>query len=425
VSLTSRERVRLALQHEEPDRVPIDFGATRTSGIAATAYRRLVEALGLAEPVRVYDVKQQLAQPSLEAIERMGGDVVQVTRLGPTTGMPFLEIDAWKPGRLTDGSPALVPRAFDPSQATDGALEIRRDGILYARRSLESSYFDVCPFPLAAAETPEDVGRFSWPDPWSAREEAWLRARVEELWNGTDKALFAGLPMLCSSFFELGAVLFGFERFLESLLLRRAMIERWLDLALAHHCAVAERFLAIAGPFIEAIQTSDDFGAQESLLISPGMYRELFKPRQARWVEFVKARTRAKVFLHCDGAVSAILPDFIEIGIDILNPVQTSATGMDPTRLKREYGRHLAFWGAGVDTQSTLPFGSVEEIRREVRERVAQLSPGGGFVFATVHNIQPDVSPDKILAVFETARECGAYGETRRAITGAAGTSTG
>lgn len=373
------------------------------------AYRRLVEALGLPEDVRVYDVKQQLALPSLDAIERMGGDVVQVTRLGPTTGMPFLEIDAWKPGRLTDGSPCLVPRAFEPTPGADGAEEIRRAGTLYARRPPDAPFFDVCPFPLAQARTPEDVERFEWPDPWSDREDAWLRAQVEGLWAGTDKALFAGLPMLSSSFFELGAVLFGFERFLESLLLRREMIERWLDVALAHHCAIADRFLSVAGPYIEAVQTSDDFGAQDTLLLSPAMYRELFKPRQAKWVEFVKARTRAKVFLHCDGAILPILPDLVEIGIDVLNPVQTSAAGMDPARLKRDYGRRLAFWGAGVDTQRTLPFGSLEEIRREVRERVALMAPGGGYVFATIHNIQPDIPPEKILAVFETARRSGRF----------------
>ena len=403
MGLTSRERVRLALEHEEPDRVPIDVGATRTSGIAATAYRRLVEHLGLREDVCVYDVKQQLALPSLDVVNRLGGDVVQVTRLGPTTGMPFLEIDDWKPGALVDGSPALVPRAFNPSTTPDGTLEIRRDGVLYARRTPDAPYFDVCPFPLARAHTLDDVERFEWPDPWSVREEEWLRRRVSALWSGTDKALFGGLPMLCSSFFELGAVLFGFERFLESLLLRREMIERWLDLALEHHCAIADRFLAIAGPYLEAIQTSDDFGAQESMLISPRMYREMFKPRQARWVEFVKARTRAKVFLHCDGAVAPILPDFIEIGIDILNPLQASAAGMEPARLKREYGSRLAFWGAGVDTQATLPFGSLDDIRREVRQRIAELAPGGGFVFATIHNIQPDIPPGKILAVFDEA----------------------
>lgn len=409
MTMTSRERVRLALDHQEPDRVPIDFGASRTSGIAAVAYRRLVEHLGLREDVRVYDVKQQLAAPSLAALERMGGDVVQVTRLGPTTGMPFLAIDEWKQGCLSDGSPALLPAAYEPLTLADGTLELRRDGVLYARRTPSSLYFDVCPCPLATAQTEADVEAYVWPDAWSEREEAWLRASVEALWRGTDKALFAGLPMLCSSFFEIGTVLFGFERFLENLLLRREMMEHWLDLKLAHDCAILERFLAIVGPYVEAVQTSDDFGAQDSLLVRPALYRELFKPRQAKWIEFVKARTRAKVFLHCDGAVAPIVPDFVEIGVDALNPLQASARGMDPGRLKREFGSRLTFWGAGIDTQTTLPFGSTDEIRREVRERVALLAPGGGFVFASVHNIQADIPPEKVLAVFETARACGDY----------------
>lgn len=408
-SMTGRERVRAALNHREADRVPVDFGGTRVSGIAATAYRRLAERVGVAGDIRIYDVKQQLAEPSLAMIRRMGGDVVQVPRLGPTTGMPFLALDEWKPGRMTDGSPCLVPAAYEPVILDDGTIQIHRDGVLYAQRFPSSLYFDVCPAPLAQAETPADIDRFVWPDPWSDREEAWLRARVGELHAKTDLALFAGLPMLCCSFFEVGAVLFGYERFMENLLVNPEMMEHWLDVKLAHDCAILERYLAVAGPYIEAIQTNDDFGAQDALQIPPGLYRSMFKPRQRKWIEFVKARTPAKVFLHCDGAVSEILPDFIEIGIDILNPLQTSARGMEPEKLKREYGRDLSFWGGGVDTQTTLPFGSVDDIRREVRDRVRLLGPGGGFVFTTIHNIQPDIPPEKILAVFETVAECGAY----------------
>jgi uroporphyrinogen decarboxylase len=184
------------------------------------------------------------------------------------------------------------------------------------------------------------------------------------------------------------------------------LVEHWLDVKLAHDCAILDKFLAVAGPFIEAIQMNDDFGTQTSLQISPQLYRRLFKPRQKKWIEFVKARTQAKVFLHCDGAVEALIPDFIEIGIDVLNPLQTSARGMDPGRIKRQYGRDLAFWGGGVETQTTLPFGSLDDIRREVRERTSLLAPGGGFVFATIHNIQPDIPPDKILAIYETVAEC-------------------
>jgi uroporphyrinogen decarboxylase len=181
-----------------------------------------------------------------------------------------------------------------------------------------------------------------------------------------------------------------------------ALVEYWLDRQLAHACDILDRFLAITGPCIEAIQMNDDFGAQTALQISPAIYRRIFKPRQKRWIEFVKRRTAAKVFIHCDGAIEEILPDFIDVGIDVLNPVQTSAAGMDPAKLKRNYGRDLVFWGGGVETQTTLPFGTLADIRREVNEHLRILGPDGGFVFATIHNIQPDIPPEKILAVFDT-----------------------
>jgi uroporphyrinogen decarboxylase len=401
-ALTSRERVRRALNHQPTDRVPVDLGGSRITGIGALAYRNLLRHLGREETVRVYDVKQQLAEPSLAMVDRLGGDVVQLSRLGPTTGMPFLAVDEWKPGRLTDGSPALVPAALEERRAADGTIEIVHGGERFAWRSPEALFFDVCWSPLAHARTRADLDAFVWPDPWSEREERHLRERVTALHGGTDKALFAGLPMLNCSFFELNLLLFGFENFMMLLVDEPELVEYWLDRQLAHACDILDRFLAIAGPHIEAIQLNDDFGAQTALQISPAVYRRLFKPRQKQWIEFVKRRTAAKVFIHCDGAIAEIVPDFIEVGIDVLNPVQTSAAGMDPVRLKREYGRDLAFWGGGVETQTTLPFGTVADIRREVTEHLRILAPGGGHVFATIHNIQPDIPPEKILAVFDT-----------------------
>ena len=267
----------------------------------------------------------------------------------------------------------------------------------------------MCWAPLAQAETTADIDRFVWPDPWSEREAEYLRQRIQDIYYGTDKALFAGLSNMVCSFFEMSLVLFGFENFMMKLAMDRDLIEYWLDAKLAHDLAILEPYLAIAGPFLEGIQMNDDFGAQSALQLSPRLYRELFKPRQKKWIEFVKARTRAKVFIHCDGAIEEILPDFIEIGIDVLNPLQTSAKGMDPQRIKQKYGKDLAFWGGGVETQTTLPFGTVEDVRREVRERVKLLGIGGGYVFATIHNIQADISPEKILAIYDTVAECGTY----------------
>jgi uroporphyrinogen decarboxylase len=408
-TLTSRERVRLALNHQEPDQVPVDVGGSRVTAISAIAYRNLLRHLGLNEEIRVYDFKQQVAIPSLRVINRLGGDVVQLQRLGPTSGMAFLAIDRWKPGQLTDGSPCLVTEACEEVVSEDGEHQVVSKGEVFARRSSESLYYDVCWAPLADAQTPADIDHFVWPDGWTEREDQFVRQQVKALYEGTDKALFAGLPMFVCSFFELSLVLFGFENFMMKLAMDRDLVEYWLDAKLEHDLAILEKFLAIAGPVIEGIQMNDDFGAQTALQISPRIYRELFKPRQRKWIEFVKARTHAKVFIHCDGAIEDILPDFIEIGIDVLNPLQTSAKGMDPQRIKQRFGKDLSFWGGGVETQTTLPFGTVEEVRREVRERVQLLGAGGGYVFATIHNIQADIPPEKILAIYDTVSECGKY----------------
>jgi uroporphyrinogen decarboxylase len=408
-TLTSRERVRLALNHQEPDRVPVDFGASRVTAISAIAYRNLLLHLGLKEDIRIYDIKQQLALPSLEVINRLGGDVLQLQRLGPTSGMAFLAIDRWKPGLMTDGSPCLVPETCEEAGRQSQEIQVVWNGETYARRSPESLYYDVCWAPLANAQTTADIDRFVWPDPWTEREEQFVRQQLKAFYEGTDKAIFAGLPMFVCSFFELSLVLFGFENFMLKLVEDRDLVEYWLHAKLAHDLAFLDRFLALAGPYLEAIQMNDDFGAQTALQISPRIYRELFKPRQRKWIEFVKARTRAKIFLHCDGAIAEILPDFIEIGIDVLNPLQTSAKGMDPKRIKLQFGKHLAFWGGGVETQTTLPFGSVDDVRREVRERVKLLGADGGYVFATTHNLQADISPEKIMAIYNTVAKCGRY----------------
>ncbi|MGA3325182.1 MAG: uroporphyrinogen decarboxylase family protein [Terriglobia bacterium] len=407
-SLTSRDRVIAALNHEKADRVPIDFGGSRVTGIAAVAYRRLLEHLGVPEDVHLYDLKQQLADPSLAMIERMGGDVVQLHRLAPTTGMPFLFVDCWKTGCMTDGAPCLVPEAYESRQLAEGVIEIIHQGEVIARRPTTGLYFDACHAPLANAETPADIDRFVFPDPWTQREEQYIKARVKQLYDGTDKAIFAGLPLMNCSFLEISLMLFGYERFMEHLVLNRELIEHWLSRMLENDIRILERFLVIAGPYIQTIQLNDDFGAQDSLQISPKIYREVFKPYQKKWIDFVKARTGAKVFIHCDGAIEAIIADFIEIGIDVLNPLQTTAKGMDPQRIKNLYGDRLSFWGGGVETQTTLPFGTIDDIRREVSQRIALLGKGGGYVFGTIHNIQPDIPPETILAVFDTARQCAA-----------------
>ncbi len=401
--MTSRQRIDAALNHEPTDRVPIDVGGTRVTGIASLAYHRLLKHLGLEDPIHLYDIKQQLALPSLDVMNRLGGDVVLVNRLAPTTGMPFLCVDQWKDSQLTDGSPCLAPEAYEARFKEDGTVEVLHEGEVKAYRTPGSLYFDICTTPLKHAQSKADIDAFVFPDPWSEREATFLRDQVQQLYYGTDKALFGGLTLLNQSFFEIGATLFGYEAFMMNLALKRDLMEYWLDRLLAHDLEILDTYLAITGPYLSVIHLNDDYGAQDALQISPTMYREMFKPRQRKWIEFVKARTHAKVFLHCDGAVEELLPDFIDIGIDILNPLQTNARGMDPEKIKRKYGKNLCFWGGGVETQTTLPFGTVEQITQEVRERIELLSQDSGYVFGTIHNIQADIPPEKILAVFETA----------------------
>ena len=402
--MTSRERVEQALNHESTDRPPIDFGASRVTGIAAIAYKNLLSYLGLEEPIYLYDIKQQLALPSPEMINRMGGDVVMLSRLGPTTGMPFLCIDRWKDGTLTDGSPCKVPEAYETRFLEDGTIEVLYEGGVFAKRTPFSLYFDVVSAPLKDADSIANIDAYEFADAWTEREAMFVKDQIQRLYYGTDKALFAGVPLLNGSFLEIGVQQFGYEQFMMNLVLNREMMERWMDRILENDLKFLEAFLALAGPYISGIQLNDDLGAQEALQVPPTLYRDMIKPRQKAWIDFVKARTQAKIFIHCDGAVEELLPDFIEIGIDILNPLQTSAKGMEPDKIKKKYGDSLCFWGGGIETQSTLPFGDIEAIRSEVKDRVELLGQGGGYVFATIHNIQADIPPEKIVAVFDTAK---------------------
>lgn len=407
--LTSRERVTAALDHREPDRVPIDIGGSRVTGISAVAYKNLLEKLGIQEDIKLYDIKQQLALVSLEVADLLGSDVVQLTRLGPTTGMPFLGIDRWTDAQLTDGTPCLAPEGYEPVFNDDGSVEIMHEGVMIARRPAGSLYFDVVTEPLKDAETPDDIDAYVWPDPWSERETAFIKNEIQRLYHGTDKALFAGLPLYDGSFFELGQTMFGFQNLLMNFMLKPEMMHHWLDRVLEHHLATLEQFLPLAGPYISAIQMNDDLGTQESLLIPPDIFRTFLKPRMASWISCVREKSDAKIFLHCDGAIGEIMDDLIEIGVEILNPLQTGAKNMEPEGLKKRYGERLSFWGGGVDTQTTLPFGTIADIRKEAEERVRVLGESGGYVFAAIHNIQADVPPEKVLAVYETAREKGTY----------------
>ena len=414
--MNSRERVLAALSHKEPDLVPIDFGGTKVTGISAIAYNRLKEHLGFkGEKIRLYDIKQQLADPEPDLIKLMGGDVIQLYPL-KTNAEHNIKVNKWKKGKLSNGVECMVPEEYNPIDGKNGRLEIWEDGHLKAFLPKGGIYFDNAYTPLAKASSAKDIDNYPWPK-FIEEDRDFLEERAKRLFYETDFAIVGTLRMLGGSFFELGHVLFGFENFMLKLLTNRSLIEYFVDKLLENYLQYTKEYLEIVGKYVNIIGLNDDLGSQESLLISPNLYREVFKPRQAKFIEFIKKNSKAFIFFHCDGAIREIIPDLIEIGVDIINPVQTSTKGMEGNKLKAEFGKYITFWGGGIETQSTLPFGSLDEIKKEVEERIRIFAPGGGYVFCPIHNIQADIPPEKIVTVFETVKRMREYPQQKQVRT--------
>jgi uroporphyrinogen decarboxylase len=258
-----------------------------------------------------------------------------------------------------------------------------------------------------ADDTKDAIDRHPWPDPEDPGRYRGLRERARELHEETDYAVVLNVN---SAFFLRCAELRGWENFYMDMAgnpeFAYALMERYLEVRLR----MAERALEEVGEHIDIVFTSsDDLGMTDRTIVSPEMYRQLIKPLQKKTFDFFKDRTPAKRFYHCDGALYPIIEDFIEIGVEVLNPIQVSAVGMgDTKKLKQEFGDRLAFWGA-IDTNQVLPLGTTEDVREEVRQRITDLAPGGGYVLCSVHNIQPEVPPENVVAMFDSAYELGGY----------------
>lgn len=400
--MTHRERVLRALNHEEPDRVPIDIGGTIVTGITALAYRNLKAYLGIDDrPIRLVDCAQQLAWVDDELLEHFDASVLPLYRLVDGFG---IRLDAWQEGALTDGTRALVPAGFNPVWE-GGAYGIKRDDVTLAKRSKNSFYYDTVYHPLADARTPSELreGFERWMPPIDHEEADHLRQESRRL----RETGYAVVGQFGGNLLECGHELRGYARFMMDLA-RGRLAEYLLDLLVERHLENLEIYTDAVGDNVDVIQFGDDFGMQNGLQISSSLYRKVFKPREKKMWDFIKKKGIYKIFLHSCGSIYEIIPDLIEIGLDIINPVQISAKDMGPERLKREFGRDLVFWGGGCDTQAVLPQGTLEEIETHVRENIEIFAPGGGFVFAPVHNVQPDVPPENIAAVYRLARE---YGE--------------
>jgi len=400
--MTSRQRVLAALNHTQPDRVPIDFSGHRSSGIAPPAYLKLRTLMGLPQtPPRIYDPIQQLAVVNEDMLDALGIDTIELGR-----GFALEEKD-WVDWELPDGTRCQMPAWAVPRRGEGEWLLDGPTGVPVGRMPDGAFHFDQCHWPLFAADRPlEDaLPECMWtaiaspPGPLAA-DSAALAAGAKRLRERTDRAI---IGLFGGNLLEMGQFLFRMDRFMEMLAGEPVRTHEFLDRLVEFHLARLETFLGTVGPYIDIVLFGDDLGGQTGPLLSPRMYREFFKPRHARMWRRAKELAAAKVMLHCCGSVRALLPDLIDAGIDAINPVQISCRGMNAAELKREFGKDVTLWGGGCDTQSVLPRSSPDEVREHVRRQVRTLAPGGGFVFQQVHNIQANVPAENILAMFEAA----------------------
>ncbi|MCL4176830.1 MAG: methyltransferase [Verrucomicrobia bacterium] len=407
--MTSRERVRIALSHRVPDRVPIDFGGHRSSGISAMAYARLRRHLGLAErPIRVYDLIQQLAVIDDDVLDLFGVDTIELGRAFAR------EAEHWKEWTLPDGTPCQIPVWTNPVWA-DGRWQLpAKDGRSMGEMMPGTIYFEQSYHPFSdeddldhlseAMETAMWTSVKTPPGPLAGGPEGreQLRAGAQRLRSETDRAV---LGLFGGNLLEMGQVLYGLERFFLLLAGEPERAHAFLDRLTALHLANLERFLAAVGDQIDIVLFGDDLGSQRGPLISPAMYREFFKSRHGAMWRRAHELSEAKVMLHCCGGVRELLPDLIDAGLDAINPVQISCRGMEPAGLKRDFGDRLVFWGGGCDTQLVLRQGTPAETREHVRRMLDLWSPGGGYVFQQVHNVLADVPPANLVAMLEAVRE--------------------
>jgi hypothetical protein len=421
--MTSRERVARALNHQEPDRLPLDLGGCATTGMQVSSVYLLRQALGLdppGTPVKVTEPYQMLGEIKPDLMEALGVDVVPLP--GPRTMFGFRN-EGWKPWTLFDGTPVLVPEAFNTDPEPDGSILMYPEGDRTvppsARMPKDGFYFD-----SITRQPPIDDSKLNPEDnleefgPISDADLAYFEREAKRLYDQTDKAIlanfggmaFGDIALVPAPWLKHPRGIRDVAEWYISTVSRFGYVyrvfERQCEIALAN----LEKIHRVVGDRVTAVfVTGTDFGMQSGPFIAPANYRKLFKPFHVKINEWIHTHTTWKSFIHSCGSVWALLPDFVDAGFDILNPVQCSAANMDPRRLKETFGVRLTFWGGGVDTQRTLPFGTADEVRAEVRERIHIFGTGGGFVFNTTHNVQARVPKENLLALYEAVREYGRY----------------
>jgi uroporphyrinogen decarboxylase len=373
---TPRERVMLALNHCEPDLVPIDLGTSNATSLTVPAYERLKEYLGYTEPTHVMDRIYQVVDVDEYILQKFSID---------TRRLPLGKRDNWQDIELPD----------DCYQDEWGVIR---------RRPPTSFCYDLYRSPLSGEITPNDILHFPFPDPEDFGRLRGLRENALIL-RATNYAivLSLGVGVVHQSQF-----IRGFNDWLTDLVTQPALLSALMEAILDVRLEIARQVLKLVGDLIDVVFVGDDLGIQTGMMMSPSTYRRVIKPHQKRAFDVIHALTPAKLVYHTCGSIVPVIDDLIEVGIDALNPVQVSAKDMDTEMLKKRFGDRLAFWGA-IDSHNVLPYGTTEDVRREVRLRIAHLAGKGGFILTSVHNIQGDVPPENICTLFDAAREEGIY----------------
>ena len=374
-----------ALEHREGDRVPIDLGGNQT-GIHKFAYQKLLDLLGLQEEMVIMDLVQQLAKPSEEVLQRLRVDTRYVWAQGA---------ESFKGGVVKNERGGRVWQDF-----TD------EFGITWSMPEDHPYYFDISHSPLAGLSI-EQIREWPFPKGDDPTRFVGLRERALRIRRETEYAVVSGISGVV---YEICWYMRGLENLFIDMMERPEVLETIIDRTLRFWMDWFRLFLDEAGDVVDVIMIGDDLAGQNGPLFSPAIYRGIVKPRHKKLVQYIKSRTKAKIWYHTCGSAIEYIPDLLDNGIDVLNPVQLSARGMGAGELKAKWGKKLAFWGGGIDSQRVLPRASVGEVREQVRRNVEAFKGGGGYVFNNVHNIQGDVPAENIVGMFDAAEEYGAYG---------------
>jgi uroporphyrinogen decarboxylase len=383
-TMTSRERLLKALSHKQPDRVPIDLGGNQT-GIHKFAYQALLKHLGVTDEVTIMDAVQQLAKPCEAVLERFHVDTRYVSA-----------------GAASDWKGGIVQKQREGRLWHDLTDEF---GVTWSMPDDQPFFMDISHHPLAEA-TLGDIRDYPWPKGDDAGRFAGLRERALALKKDTPYAVVSGISGVV---YEICWYMRGLESWFMDMLTQPAFCEAMLDQTLKFWLDWFRVFLGEVGDVVDVIMIGDDLAGQTGPLFQPSFYRNVVKPRHKQLVQYIRSRTKAKIWYHTCGSCLEFIPDLLDNGIDILNPVQISAEKMDPSRLKKQFGDRLTFWGGAIDTQHVLPYVTPQTVREHVRKHLEAWKPGGGYVFNNVHNIQSGVPAENIVALFDAAYDYGFY----------------